>query len=525
MEIEVVIKNYRCFPETHPAKITLKKGFTALVGINNAGKSSLLKFFYEFRHLFQSAQNSSVISESVRGAKSISYPSEVFDVQELFSNTNEKDISIEISTMVSPTVSGVTTKATLIFTIMRGTPNFTSQLKINNQIIPADNMDFGNSGFKTTGESGYDLHPLLTACSVLGNTVYIGAFRNAINIGTKNNYFDIQIGEAFITQWRSLKEGRNKKQNEAAIKITNDIKQIFDYESLEINPSDDNQSLTIYANQKSYKLHELGAGISQFIMVLVSASLKNPSFILIDEPEINLHPSLQLDFLTTLASYANDGIVYSTHSIGLARASADEILSVKRLEEGVSQVSLYEDTAELPVFIGELSYSNYSQLGFEKILLVEGVTEVKCIQQFLREYRKDHKIVLVPLGGAQLIKSKSLDELMEITRITKDVHALIDSEKSSETEALSKEREGFKNNCEKAGINCHVLEKRAIENYLTEKAIQKAMKSDKYHSLQPFQKREEIAPVWSKNDNWRIAREMDENDIKDTDLGKFLSEL
>lgn len=31
--------------------------------------------------------------------------------------------------------------------------------------------------------------------------------------------------------------------------------------------------------------------------------------------------------------------------------------------------------------------------------------------------------------------------------------------------------------------------------------------------------------AWSKDENWRIAREMELNDIKNTDLGRFLEKM
>ena len=51
-------------------------------------------------------------------------------------------------------------------------------------------------------------------------------------------------------------------------------------------------------------------------MVLLNIAIKKPSFILIDEPEINLHPSLQIKFLDILERYASNGVLYATHSVG-----------------------------------------------------------------------------------------------------------------------------------------------------------------------------------------------------------------
>jgi len=282
--------------------------------------------------------------------------------------------------------------------------------------------------------------------------------------------------------------------------------------------------LVIVNNKKSYKLPELGSGLTQFILVLGNAAIRNPSYVLIDEPELNLHPSLMLDFLTTLASYADAGVVFATHSIGLARAGADRIYSLRKHGEGDSQVTPYEATPRLSEFLGELSFSGYQELGFEKILLVEGATDVKTIQQFLRHYGVDHEIVLLPLGGGSLINATAGGQLEEIKRICSNISALIDSERIVSGEQLSADRAGFVAACHDAHINCHVLDRRAIENYFPDQAIKRA-KGNAYSALQPFQLLKTASPAWPKSENWRIARAMTLEDLDGTDLGAFLKDL
>jgi predicted ATP-dependent endonuclease of OLD family len=133
----------------------------------------------------------------------------------------------------------------------------------------------------------------------------------------------------------------------------------------------------------------------QFIVVLANAAIKRPKLILIYEPELNLHPRLQLDFLTTLASYADNGVWFSTHSIGLARTAADRVYSVIRKGDGNSIMRPLEDNLSLAEFLGEMSFSTHRELGFDRLLLVEGPTEVKVMQQFFRKMSKDHKVVLL----------------------------------------------------------------------------------------------------------------------------------
>jgi energy-coupling factor transporter ATP-binding protein EcfA2 len=369
-----------------------------------------------------------------------------------------------------------------------------------------------------------DCSDYFTAFKELSGTLYIAPFRNAINVGTNESYFDIQVGQAFIQTWRGWKTGNVKKDNEAAYKLTQDISQIFGFKSLEINPSPDATSLQAFINGRSYRLSDLGSGLTQFFLVLANTAMRAPTYILIDEPELNLHPSLQLDFLTTLTSYAKQGIIFATHVIGLARASGDRMYALRKITEGECQVSDFEGMQSLSEFLGELGYSGYRELGFEKVLLVEGSTEVKTMQQLLRIYKKVHAVVLLPLGGSQMINAKREAELLEVTRICPHVSALIDSERSAPGAPLDPARASFAEACSKAGIQCCVLERRGIENYFATSAVQK-VKGEKYRALGHYERLSDRSPAWAKAENWRIAREMDSGDLEGTDLGAFLKSL
>src|SRR5204863_5620738 len=121
-------------------------------------------------------------------------------------------------------------------------------------------------------------------------------------------------------------------------------------------------TLQVAVNGKPYKLRELGAGLSQFILVFGAAAFQKPDYIFIDEPELNLHPSLQVDFLTSLGSYAKEGVVFATHSIGLARTVGDRIFSLRKDDEAV-KCTLFEQTPNYAEFVGELSFSSFKELG------------------------------------------------------------------------------------------------------------------------------------------------------------------
>jgi hypothetical protein len=78
--------------------------------------------------------------------------------------------------------------------------------------------------------------------------------------------------------------------------------------------------------------------------------------------------------------------------------------------------------------------------------------------------------------------------------------------------------------CGKQHIPVCVLQRRATEHYLSERAI-RVVKGANYAALTPYEERKSHTPVWPKDENWRIAREMTWDEVRDTDLGRFLDEL
>ncbi len=185
---------------------------------------------------------------------------------------------------------------------------------------------------------------------------------------------------------------------------------------------------------------------------------------------------------------------------------------------------IYEQTPQLSEFLGELGYAAYRDLGFDKVLLVEGPSEVKVLGRWLRLYGLSHKVVLLHLGGSSSINGHSDAELQEIKRISSNVFALIDSERKHVGDPLDTAREDFLAACKAADIQCFVTRRRATENYFTDRAVKKVFGSTR-RALNRFEALKDITPRWSKRQNWRIAAEMTLEELKDTDIHEMFSAL
>jgi ABC-type cobalamin/Fe3+-siderophores transport system ATPase subunit len=524
-DFRIEIKNYRCFPDSHPLRLDIRRGFSGLVGINNAGKSSILRLFWELRSLF--GHFSSPIGNLINGLngqpQGIGGPS-VAAGEEAFSKLNDRPIELTITWQGKTIPDEVLSEHELTLTIDRG-GNYLPKLRVGGVDIRRDtNMDFDRNVLRVAGNPVIDLEGLFDACRFLSGGMYLGPFRNTINVGGER-YFDIAVGQQFTQQFREFKSGSEPRANEAVYQLIQDIKRIFAFDELDINPDPDGKTLQVFIEGRSFRLSELGTGMAQFILVLANVLVRRPTFVLIDEPEASLHPTLQLDFLTTLASYTTEATVFfATHNLGLARAAADRIYSCRRLDLGVSEVRDLEATPRLAEFVGELGFSAYRDLGFNKIVLVEGPSDVKTVQQFLRLWRKDHDVVLLPLGGTSMINANAENELLEMSRISSEIYAVVDSERSSEDEELPAERAAFAETCARLGIHALVLSRRAIENYLTDDAV-KAGLGHQFAALGPYQTLKEAPLGWAKRDNWLAARRMSAADLGGTDLGEFLDAL
>jgi hypothetical protein len=256
-------------------------------------------------------------------------------------------------------------------------------------------------------------------------------------------------------------------------------------------------------------------------MVLGNVAIKKPAMLIIDEPELNLHPSLQVKFLKVLAKYSQH-VVFASHSLGLAR-TAEHVWSVTKVD-GRSEIKPLAATRNYAELLGEMGFEAYRELGYEQVLGVEGVTDVSVIQHFLRLLKLDHKVVVIPLGGESVICGGREQELGELKRLTNRVSILIDSERGAAGEALSPARTAFAASCTKLQIRIHVTERRGTENYLTDAAIKKQIGAG-YRALLPYEDFKAMTPRWGKGENWKIAQHMDRGDLMATDIGPWLEQL
>lgn len=514
------VQGLRCFKDR--VRVPIDDGVTGIIGLNNSGKTSLLRLAWELNPLFKAVQHGlgrfdqggkQEASRSLAGERVASHLHGSKPMVILSTASTDGAYPVEIHFQLEDggrmaRVAAVRNGPRVQAVSHQTTIGYISADPKNNVVL----CQVGNAQFND--------EPIRELAAALSECMYVGSFRNVINVGGRDDYYDLAVGEQFVRRFHELKAGILPGHNEAIARLQYDIEEIFGFNRFELNATPKSDALQATINGTSYRLSELGAGLAHFILILVNALVRRPTWLLIDEPELNLHATLQTELLLTASAYATRGVVFTTHSLGLARSAGDRILVVSQGETG-GTVHPYEDHPRLAQLAGELSFAGTPTLGFDRILLVEGKTDIKAFQQLLTLYGASQRVLVLSLGGDDHINGDSQAELSELLRIGSPIMAIIDSEKPSSNSPVPGPRLAFKAVCESLGIECHILERRAFENYLTVDSVSPWLDSPPT-AIGPF---DPLLDGWKKRNNWRAARRLSVDNLKESDLGKCLERL
>jgi predicted ATPase len=512
------ISNYRCFPRETPVEFSIGDGITAFVGRNNAGKSALLRFLHEIRPLIPALNHTPHSEGQYFG---VTFQPPVRDAQELFSNRNNGDSHFDFELPVPASSPMGKASQRLEVRLRRSDANFTITKLNGHDARPFQNVKPENGVFYSTPPRKplADGGALSASLGALAQSMYLPAFRTMSGGGLQS--YDMMVGSAFVSTWVNARDGNTLNQRQALRRVEEDVRRLMGFRRFETRKASTADSLLVTIDDADYHLDEVGAGVAQLLMLLGTVALKRPAFLFIDEPELNLHPSLQIDLVATLAGYVKGNLAFATHNIGLARATANRIYAVNQVEAGHSTVHILEDTPTLAQLLGELQYGAYAQVGGNRVLLVEGPDDVLVFQQFLRKLGMDHQVIVLPLGGGGMINGDRAIQLEEVKRICPNVAAIVDSERIAPAVQLSRPRQAFMDTCAGLKFKCHATERRATEHYFPQRALQAAF-GPEARELAPFAEIK-LEGGWSKGTNWLAAAEMTKDELLATDVGVFLS--
>lgn len=329
-------------------------------------------------------------------------------------------------------------------------------------------------------------------------------------------------GEGIVNHLFFLKNQEIDSEPEKKFKkIHFEFKRISNH-SFNIIPDNENKISVSFKDShgKWRRSDECGLGLSDLLILLTVIISTNDDLYLIEEPENHLHADLQRRLLGFFKSQDKQFII-STHSdVFINHAQVDKVFYC--WYNGKVQLS---DQTSLSKIVSELGFSTSEKLTSDALILVEGPTDTPVVQKLfeLLGTSNDFNMKFWPLGGDIMA---SLD--LTVFEGRQNTFAIIDQAPKS-----GKHRRAFKKNCNDNSIDCLQLDRYAIENYFTLKAIKGAFPSQVPKSVTALVSGEKIDKQIGfeqkgksiKQRTPTILKHMTLEDFEGTDLLSFIRKI
>lgn len=270
-------------------------------------------------------------------------------------------------------------------------------------------------------------------------------------------------------------------------RIIDDVTRFFpEVEELISDRTEDDIATINYREYgRTFDVIYAGTGIKHFVDIFVKATLSQASVILIDEPEMGLHPSLQRELLTHFSELVEDKkmqFFIATHSpVFLADPNKVTVFCVQNRSGERSACSIPRES--LHTMWGDFGFRPGDLLQNDIVLMVEGQSDVIFFEDVIhRLYQKEFKNVAV---GVVQYGGSAADGIIKGTINVSNIvpgHTyrlwIRDRDAPPDDEEPSRNNTKFKNALERGDEICHILHKREIEFYIPEAACVAAQQSD-----------------------------------------------
>ena len=234
--------------------------------------------------------------------------------------------------------------------------------------------------------------------------------------------------------------------------------------------------LAMFANESRIdrELYWAGLGFQVWCQLLTYISrYRDADLLVVDEPEVYLHPEVQRHLLGILRD-AKPDILLATHSVEiLGEADPAEILLVDKEKRSARRLRDVAGVQEALENLGSVQNITLTELARNRrILFVEGTNDYRLIRRFAKivEHPKVASgtgLTAIPSGGfGSWAKIKGLAwGLKKTLESALKIAAVFDRDYRSEDET-----ESLKTEMEEEGVVAHFLSRKEIENYLLQPA-------------------------------------------------------
>ena len=220
------------------------------------------------------------------------------------------------------------------------------------------------------------------------------------------------------------------------------------------------------------RLHDMGGGIEQLLMVATALVTKGDDFtVFLEEPESHLHAGAQR-FLIERLCEGDRQVFVTTHSPVFLNTSRDRAIYHFALNQHRrTEVTPADDPESLSEMLADIGARNSDVLLSDAVLFVEGPGDRDVFHSWSRALGtslEEHNITVLPMGGGERGKAPPRsDVLAAISQKAPIPHLFVfDRDERTPSEVA------------KFGEHAYVLRRRELENYfLVPRALKEAIRA------------------------------------------------
>ena len=480
--IKIKFQNFKKFSDM---ELTFDRPLTVLIGKNNSGKSSLLGGIAEMFNIPESL-NSPLLAKQMGPTgtmiRQITYHlndeewKQAFQLAEYrFSDIKNEFNPEEVLPRLRESFIQYSTTSSYVDGQLPGGARQKWDL-VGKHCLE----DFENIQRQVIQHTLVHLSPGIM--NVLGGVVYVSANRN-----TEQRERFVPFDELKSKQ-DSYKFVRNglyylKKKNVSEFnKMLERIKSIFpDINEIDVQHNEDTGfvEVKITENGITSDISEMGSGTKSLLLILARALSPNAKIVLLDEPDISMHPGLVKDFSKFLEELSErvQIIITSHHETFVNEIEVSNLFHVRSKDDNSSEIKPLKNEIQMETLLSDIGITNnfsHAEAASSKVIILgEGSSDWKYITEFARKLDLSNELLSLetyfhPLGGRRTIDAELLDK---IHGSRQSFLLILDKDEYDESE-INKIESKLGND------RVHILNQREIENYALEyNAIFKAIQN------------------------------------------------
>jgi ABC-type cobalamin/Fe3+-siderophores transport system ATPase subunit len=272
------------------------------------------------------------------------------------------------------------------------------------------------------------------------------------------------IGRDEARQLLSLKMRRGRSDVLADIKTTVSDLLGVTIDAFESENSPRTGALAAEIDVDDFLVEANGSGIREALRLILDVAFQRPQLLLVEEPEVHLHPALEIEMMRYLKEISAETQVFiSTHSTYFLDTAdmTNVYLTTKNASTRIELVNMEAAEAKIP---NELGIRLSALFMFDRVVFIEGPSDegiIREIASLIGVNLSRAGVGFISMGGARNFTHFAAQTILAfLSKRRVKVWFIIDRDERDENDVARLEEKA------KDGAEVYVLQRREIENYL-----------------------------------------------------------